>query len=107
MERGTAMPHERIVGVHVNAETQDGQQIFSGTAAVDIYWGKGLEGIQFGLSLLEDEVPLLEGETPESSGERIRPLPEGHTACIGSWSQINNMLRVLKRARNDAYGTPE
>lgn len=93
------MPHERIYGVPMTYEDPNGKIGWSGTGVLDVYWGKDDQSLSFGLSLQEEG-------TTEQPGQ-IRPMPEGQAVPIGSWTQVNRLLRVLKRARDDAYGTPE
>lgn len=93
------MPHERIYGARLTIYDDKGKPCITGTPVLDIGWRKGLEGITFGLSMHTED-------TADQPGQLV-PMPSDNGCTVGSWSQVNRLMAVLKRARNDAYGTPE
>lgn len=35
------------------------------------------------------------------------PMFDGWHASLGAWSEVNRLIKVLKRARDQAFGSPE
>jgi len=88
------MPRERIVGGTITIESDSGQTGVTGTSALDVSWGKDQQYVQLVAVLVTDD-----GET--------LPLPAGTHVTLGSWAQHTRLIKALRRARDDAHGSPE
>jgi len=114
------MPREHLEAISEHEPSPEGDGVTVWNNGLEVSWSKGRGDVVITPSWYQHNYPGAQGLHPaarllpephDSDTDRARNA-EGWHSFDGlsrgmTWKMLNDAIRVLKRARDDAYGKPE